>query len=136
MDQLSTVFGALADPTRRAILTRLADGDLAVRDLAAPFPVSQPAISRHLKVLEGAGLISRSRRATARLSHLEAEPLRDATTWLARYQAYWDERYDHLDELLATLQRRDAAASDAAPVKPAKEPKRSRKSKKRGRNRS
>jgi len=136
MDQLSTVFGALADPTRRAILARLADGDLAVRDLAAPFPVSQPAISRHLKVLEGAGLISRSRRATARLSHLEAEPLRDATTWLARYQAYWDERYDQLDELLATLQRRDAAATDAAPAKPAKEPKRSKKSKKRGRNRS
>ena len=92
VDQLSTVFGALADPTRRAILARLAEGDLAVRDLAAPFPVSQPAISRHLKVLESAGLISRSRRATARLSHLEAEPLREATAWLARYQAYWDEQ--------------------------------------------
>jgi DNA-binding transcriptional ArsR family regulator len=87
VDRLSTVFGALADPTRRAILARLADGDLAVRDVAAPFPMSQPAISRHLKVLEDAGLISRSRRATARLSHLEAEPLRDATAWLARYQA-------------------------------------------------
>jgi DNA-binding transcriptional ArsR family regulator len=104
IDQLSSVFGALADPTRRAILTRLADGDLAVRDLAAPFPVSQPAISRHLKVLEGAGLISRRRRATARLSHLEPEPLRDATTWLARYQAFWDERFDQLDEVLASLQ--------------------------------
>jgi len=107
VDQLSTVFGALADPTRRAILTRLAAGDLPVRDIAAPFPMSQPAISRHLKVLEGAGLISRSRRATARLSHLEAQPLRDATAWLARYQAYWDERYDQLDALLATLQRND-----------------------------
>jgi DNA-binding transcriptional ArsR family regulator len=104
-DQLSTVFGALADPTRRAILARLTDGDLAVRDLAAPFPMSQPAISRHLKVLEAAGLISRSRRATARLSHLEPEPLRDATAWLARYQAFWDERFDQLDEILARLQR-------------------------------
>jgi DNA-binding transcriptional ArsR family regulator len=104
-DQLSSVFGALADPTRRAILVRLADGDLPVGELAAPFPVSQPAISRHLKVLEGAGLISRTRRATTRLSHLEPEPLREATGWLARYQALWDERYDQLDELLARLQR-------------------------------
>lgn len=104
VDQLSTVFGALADPTRRAILARLAEGDLAVRDLAAPFPMTQPAISRHLKVLEAAGLISRSRRATARLSHLEPEPLRDATEWLARYQAFWDERFDQLDEVLASLQ--------------------------------
>jgi len=122
VDQLSTVFGALADPTRRAILARLAEGDLAVRDLAAPFPMSQPAISRHLKVLEGAGLISRSRRATARLSHLEAEPLREATTWLARYQAYWDERFDQLDELLAQLQRRPqpGAASTRTKAKKAK----------------
>jgi DNA-binding transcriptional ArsR family regulator len=106
VDQLSSVFGALADPTRRAILARLADGDLPVRELAAPFPMSQPAISRHLKVLEGAGLISRSRRATARLSHLEPEPLKEATAWLARYQALWDERFDRLDELLASLQRK------------------------------
>jgi len=117
VDQLSTVFGALADPTRRAILARLAEGDLAVRDLAAPFPVSQPAISRHLKVLEGAGLISRSRRATARLSHLEAEPLREATAWLARYQAYWDERFEQLDELLAQLQRRPEPAAAGTPTK-------------------
>jgi DNA-binding transcriptional ArsR family regulator len=103
-DQLSAVFGALADPTRRAILTRLTQGDATVAELAAPFRVSQPAISRHLKVLEQAGLISRRRRATARLSHLEAEPLRDATIWLARYREYWDESYDRLDELLAALQ--------------------------------
>jgi len=103
-DQLSAVFGALADPTRRAILTRLTSGDATVAELAAPFSVSQPAISKHLKVLERAGLISRSRRATARLSHLEAEPLRDATAWLAGYQEYWDERYDELDALLARLQ--------------------------------
>jgi DNA-binding transcriptional ArsR family regulator len=103
MDQLSSVFGALADPTRRAILARLADGDHTVAELTAPFRVSQPAISRHLKVLESAGLISRSRRATARLSHIEGEPLREATAWLARYQAFWDERFDRLDALLASL---------------------------------
>jgi DNA-binding transcriptional ArsR family regulator len=103
-DQLSAVFGALADPTRRAILARLIDGDLTVAELSAPFSVSQPAISRHLKVLEGAGLISRRRRATARLSHLQAERLRVATEWLARYQEFWDESYDRLDELLVALQ--------------------------------
>ena len=120
VDQLSSVFGALADPTRRAILARLAEADLPVRELAAPFPMSQPAISRHLKVLENAGLISRSRRATARLSHLEPEPLRDATEWLARYQALWDERFERLDELLASLQRRrqPARRSDRPPPKP------------------
>ena len=107
-DHLSSVFGALADPTRRAILAQLTEGDRSVMELPAPFPVSQPAISRHLKVLEGAGLISRSRRATVRLSHLEAEPLREATEWLARYQAYWDESYDRLDALLAALKRTQA----------------------------
>jgi DNA-binding transcriptional ArsR family regulator len=109
-NQLDAVFGALADPTRRAILARLMQGDATVAELAAPFSVSQPAISRHLKVLEKAGLISRRRRRTARLSHLEAEPLREATAWLARYQAYWDERYDQLDALLAALQNQDDAA--------------------------
>ena len=107
--QLDAVFGALADPTRRAILARLAEGDATVGELAAPFCVSQPAISRHLKVLEKAGLISRHRRRTARLSHLEAEPLQEAAAWLARYQAFWDERYDQLDALLAALQDKDAA---------------------------
>ena len=103
-DQLNAVFGALADPTRRAILARLADGDLSVAELAAPFAVTQPAISRHLKVLEGAGLISRTRRATARLSHLQARPLRDATEWLVGYREYWEESYLRLDALLASLQ--------------------------------
>src|SRR5215218_9115008 len=98
--QLDSVFSALADPTRRAILARLAEGDASVAQLSAPFSVSQPAISRHLKVLEAAGLISRTRRATARLSHLEAEPLRDATEWLARYRAYWEESHGRLDALL------------------------------------
>ena len=102
-DRLSLVFGALADPTRRAILARLADGEATVAELAAPFSVSQPAVSRHLKVLEQAGLVSRTRRATARLSRLEAEPLREVTTWLARYQRFWDESYERLDDLLAAL---------------------------------
>ena len=104
-DQLSTVFGALADPTRRGILARLTESDLTVAELSAPFSVSQPAISRHLKVLERAGLISRSRRATARLSHLEAEPLREATEWMARYQEFWDESYERLDSLLERLKQ-------------------------------
>jgi DNA-binding transcriptional ArsR family regulator len=103
-DNLNAVFGALSDPTRRAILARLTEGDHTVAELAAPFSVSQPAISRHLKVLEGAGLISRTRRATARLSHLEAEPLREATAWLAGYREYWEESYERLDALLASLQ--------------------------------
>jgi len=106
-DQLSLVFGALADPTRRAILHRLTEGDATVAELAAPFAMSQPAISRHLKVLETAGLISRTRRATARLSHLEAEPLREVTTWLTRYQRFWDESHERLDTLLAALQGND-----------------------------
>lgn len=103
VDQLSVVFGALADPTRRAILARLTEGDLSVAQLTAPFGVSQPAISRHLKVLEQAGLISRRRQATTRLSHLEAEPLREATEWLARYREYWEESYERLDGLLDAL---------------------------------
>ena len=113
-DHLSSVFGALADPTRRAILAQLTEGDRSVMELSAPFPVSQPAISRHLKVLERAGLISRSRRATVRLSHLEAEPLREATEWLARYQSYWDESYDRLDALLAALKR--TQTDDQSPI--------------------
>jgi DNA-binding transcriptional ArsR family regulator len=103
-DRLSLVFGSLADPIRRAILTRLAEGEASVAELAAPFAVSQPAISKHLKVLEQAGLISRNRRATARISRLEAEPLREVTAWLARYQRFWDESHERLDDLLAALQ--------------------------------
>ena len=106
VDQLSLVFGALADPTRRAILTRLADGEATVAELAAPFAMSQPAVSKHLKVLEQAGLVSRTRRATARLSRLEAGPLREVTTWLARYQKFWNESHERLDDLLIALQAR------------------------------
>jgi DNA-binding transcriptional ArsR family regulator len=111
--QLDAVFGALADPTRRAILTRLTVGEATVAELAAPFSVTQPAISRHLKVLEHAGLISRTRRATARLSHLEAEPLKEATVWLAGYREFWEESYERLDELLAALQSDDPSAEES-----------------------
>ena len=119
-DRLSIVFGALADPTRREILTRLAQGEATVAALAAPFDMSQPAISKHLKVLENAGLVSRTRRATARLSHLEAEPLREVTTWLARYQRFWDESHERLDELLAALQANQAEAADRGDLATAK----------------
>jgi DNA-binding transcriptional ArsR family regulator len=101
--QLDAVFGALADRTRRAILTRLTDGEATVAELTAPFAMSQPAVSRHLKVLEEAGLITRTKQATARLSHLRAEPLRDAVGWLAAYRDYWEESYQRLDDLLAAL---------------------------------
>jgi DNA-binding transcriptional ArsR family regulator len=107
VDRLDAVFGALADPTRRAILDRLTRGEASVAELAAPFSVSQPAISQHLKVLERAGLITRTRQATARLSHLRAKPLREATVWLARYREYWQESYERLDELLESLQESD-----------------------------
>jgi DNA-binding transcriptional ArsR family regulator len=103
-DELSAVFAALADPTRRAILARLREGDATVSELAAPFRMSQPAISRHLKVLEQAGLISHRREATSRPRHLQGESLRAVTQWLASYRAYWEESHERLDELLVSLQ--------------------------------
>ena len=100
-DTLTSVFAALADPTRRAILHRLTDGDANVAELAEPFAMSQPAISKHLKVLESAGLISRSRVATARFSHLEAEPLKEATEYMEKYRRFWGSTFDRLDVALA-----------------------------------
>jgi DNA-binding transcriptional ArsR family regulator len=105
VDELSAVFGALADPTRRAILQRLADGDAQVSDLAAPFKISQPAISKHLKVLENAGLITRNRVATARLSHLEPDKLKEASEYMERYKKFWGASFDKLDGALAAFQR-------------------------------
>ncbi len=102
-DQLDLVFGALADRTRRGILARLADGDTSVSDLVSRFAMSQPAISKHLKVLETAGLVSRSRQGTMRLSHLEAEPLQQATAWIGTYREFWDEGFDRLDDLLRRM---------------------------------
>jgi DNA-binding transcriptional ArsR family regulator len=107
-DTLTAVFGALADPTRRAILQRLTEGDAQVSELAAPFAISQPAISKHLRVLEDAGLISRSRVATARLSHLEADPLKEASEYMERYKKFWGESFDKLDGALAAFQRIEA----------------------------
>ena len=101
MDELTLVFSALADPTRRAILTRLTESDASVSELAQPFAMSQPAVSKHLRVLEGAGLISRSRRSTARYSHLEAQPLKEANAWMQKYKKYWTESFDKLDAALA-----------------------------------
>ena len=99
--RLTAVFSALADPTRRAILERLAHGDASVAELAEPFQMSQPAVSKHLKALEGAGLISRSRVATVRLSHLEADSLREANVWIQQYKKFWNDSFDRLDDALA-----------------------------------
>ena len=106
-DQMSAVFGALADPTRRAILARLAQGDASVMELAAPFSVSQPAISKHLKVLEHAGLISRGRDAQWRPARLEADRLREATKWMERYRVFWEKSLDRLDEHLRVMQQEE-----------------------------
>ena len=102
-DQLTTTFAALADPTRRAILARLASGESSVTRLAEPFAMSLPAISKHLKVLERAGLVSRGRDAQRRPRRLEAKPLAEVTKWLERYRRYWEENYQRLDALLEEL---------------------------------
>ena len=103
-DRLSSTFAALADPTRRAILARLALGETTVNELAEPFAMSLPAVSKHLKVLERAGLISRSRTAQWRPCRLEAGPLKDLSGWLERYRRFWDESFDRLERYLDELQ--------------------------------
>lgn len=113
-EQLDLVFSALADRTRRAILARLATTDAKVGELTALFTISQPAISKHLKVLESAGLISRNRQGTMRLSHLEAGPLRDAASWIADYRTYWSDSYSKLDELLQSLSTDEPSSPKAA----------------------
>jgi DNA-binding transcriptional ArsR family regulator len=110
MTDLDETFAALADPTRRAILARLAAGEATVGELAEPFAMSLPAISRHLKVLERAGLIGRSRRAQSRPCRLTPEPLADAAEWIGRHRQAWEESLDRLDEYLAGLQSRDPPA--------------------------
>lgn len=104
-DRLSTTFAALADPTRRAILARLATGDATVNELAAPFEMTLPAVSKHLKVLQHAGLIEQGRQAQWRPCRLHAEPLRDVSNWVERYRRFWDESFDRLDEVLVELQQ-------------------------------
>ncbi len=140
-DQLDATFAALADPTRRAILARLATGEASVNDLAAPFDMSQPAISRHLKVLENAGLISGARDAQRRPRKLEAKPLGEASEWLEKYRQFWEFSYQRLDVLLdqmlhnpsAYVAPADSATHSArphdvsAPIRASANPKRKRK---------
>jgi DNA-binding transcriptional ArsR family regulator len=106
-DQLSLTFGALADPTRREILKALMNGESSVTDLAKPFQISLPGISKHLKVLERAGLIERSREAQWRRCKLKAKPLKEANEWIDKYKQLWEERLDRLDEYLRDIQNRD-----------------------------
>jgi DNA-binding transcriptional ArsR family regulator len=100
VDKLDTTFAALADPTRRAILTRLAEGEATAKELAEPFPISPQAVSKHLKVLERAGLISRGRTAQLRPSRLRGAPLRDAAEWLEQYRRFWEASFDRLEARL------------------------------------
>jgi DNA-binding transcriptional ArsR family regulator len=106
-NQLSVTFAALADPTRRAILSQLAKGEASVTELAQPFEMSLPAISKHLKVLERAGLITRGREAQWRPCRLEAEPLKEAATWIEQYRQFWEQSLDRLDEYLQELQQQE-----------------------------
>src|SRR5471030_3254961 len=108
LDHLSTTFAALADPTRRAILARLASGETSVTALAEPFEMTLPAVTKHLKVLERAGLISRSRQAQWRPCKLEAKPLRDVADWVVQYKKFWDERLDRLEDYLRELQAQES----------------------------
>jgi DNA-binding transcriptional ArsR family regulator len=117
-DQLSAVFSALADPTRRAILAELAERDATVTELTAPLSISMPAVSRHLKVLQGAELISRRQSGKWRASHLEAAPLRDAADWIGRFRRFWDSSLDRLDAHLAAVRAAEhARESEKEPSK-------------------
>jgi DNA-binding transcriptional ArsR family regulator len=116
-DQLSLTFGALADPTRRAILARLARGEADVSELMKPFDLSQPAISKHLNVLERAGLVMRGRDAQRRPRKLEARPLAEATQWLETYREYWEASFVRLDGLLSELKATEKKRNRAAPKK-------------------
>jgi DNA-binding transcriptional ArsR family regulator len=111
-DHLSATFSALADPTRRAILARLASGEASVMELAAPFSMSLPAVSKHLKVLERAGLIARSREAQWRPCKLEAARLKEVSEWVEHYRQFWEQRLDRLDAYLRNVQAKEAQARD------------------------
>ena len=107
-DRLSATFAALADPTRRAILARLATGESSVKELAEPFAITAPAVTKHLKVLERAGLITRSRSAQWRPCRLAAAPLRDVADWVEQYHQFWDDSFDRLDDYLKQIQKGEA----------------------------
>jgi DNA-binding transcriptional ArsR family regulator len=119
-DTLDRTFAALADPTRRAILARLASGQASVTELAAPFAMSLPAVSKHLKVLERAGLVTRGRRAQWRPAQLQAEPLHEVADWLADYRRFWEERLDRFDEYLRELQASEPDQGEPVQPRPAK----------------
>jgi len=111
MDSLSATFSALADPTRRAILARLSKGEASVTELAAPFDMSMPAITKHLKVLQRAGLIERGREAQWRPCRLQARPLKEIADWTSHYKKFWEESFDRLEEYLRELQKNDLKKS-------------------------
>ena len=121
-DRLDATFAALADPTRRAILTRLASGEASVMQLAAPFAMSQPAISRHLKVLERAGLIARGRDAQRRPRRLVAQPLAEASAWLERYRQHWEATFKKLDAVLDAMQAQERLRTQDATPSPEEQP--------------
>ena len=116
-DQLSSTFAAIADPTRRAILVRLSKGEAAVKDLTKPFNMTPPAITKHLKVLEKAGLIERSRDGQLRPCKLRAKPLQEAASWIERYRTFWEESLDRLDDYLKELQSEPDAKPTSSPRK-------------------
>lgn len=116
-DGLSATFSALADPTRRAILARLTTGEVTVKELAGPFKMSAPAISKHLKVLERAGLISRGRDAQWRPCILEAKPLKEATSWMEQYRRFWEESFDKLDAYLQEMQTKGKQSASTSSIK-------------------
>jgi DNA-binding transcriptional ArsR family regulator len=121
-DRLDATFAALADPTRRAILARLASGEASVMELAAPFAMSQPAISRHLKVLEQAGLISRGRDAQRRPRRLVAQPLAEASAWLERYRQHWEANFQKLDAVLDAMQAQERLRTQDDSPSPEEQP--------------
>ena len=116
-DRLSSTFAALADPTRRAILARLASGEKSVNELAEPFEMSLPAVSKHLKVLESAGLIARGREAQWRPCRLEAAPLKEVSNWVERYRKFWEQSFDRLDAYLREIQAKEKKGKSRGPKK-------------------
>jgi DNA-binding transcriptional ArsR family regulator len=115
LDPISATFSALADPTRRKILQRLSAGEASVTEIAAPFEISLPAVSKHLKVLERAGLIARSREAQWRPCRLQAGPLRDASSWLEEYRQFWEESFSRLDDLLEEMKAKEQRQKEGDP---------------------
>ena len=132
IDPLSATFSALADPTRRAILARLALGETSVTDLAAPFEMSMPAVSKHLKVLERAGLITRGREAQWRPCRIDAQALKPVDAWLESYRQLWEERFDRLEDYLRELQAKDEAKAESKQPRTGKAAKRTPKPSKSG----